>query len=352
MRRRAPVLLLLALLAGPVSAAEPGDPGLDPDRVVATVGNHLILMREVLKLVGPGLATEPDPVRRQEKVELQILALVRTDLEAQAAKRLGITISDREVDEQVRKEAENLQGLQRSLDSVLAEQGWTLEEFREFTRDRILLERFQAAMLGMDRLRSLKARPVEDSFVRPKEIQDHYRGNLEKFRRPAEARLRWIFVKAVSFLRPGLEMVEARRQAQIQAEGIRARIGKGEDFTALAREFSEDAAREKGGDQGFKGREQLPELVRGWAFSAEPGEVTDVLETPAGYLIARLEERRPERILPFEEVQDSIKMTLRRARQDIILARIRLHLVEEADITPERFRNLLRRQLVRQLQER
>jgi parvulin-like peptidyl-prolyl isomerase len=52
------------------------------------------------------------------------------------------------------------------------------------------------------------------------------------------------------------------------------------------------------------------------AFALAPGEVSDMVETPFGVHILRLEERRPERLLPLDEIREKLRDHVRRERME------------------------------------
>jgi parvulin-like peptidyl-prolyl isomerase len=96
-------------------------------------------------------------------------------------------------------------------------------------------------------------------------------------------------------LRTGPESTPAQRDSvRRQAAEIAARAKGGEDFAALARQYSQDGTREQGGDLGFFGRGRMVAPFEEAAFALRPGEVSDVVESPFGYHVIRVEERRQQ----------------------------------------------------------
>lgn len=97
-------------------------------------------------------------------------------------------------------------------------------------------------------------------------------------------------------------------QQKAKAEQLKARLAAGEDFAALAREFSEEkATAEKGGELPRlteRGRFVPPFDKAAWALGE--GEVSDVVRTRFGYHIIKLLERKPASYKPFEEVRGEL----------------------------------------------
>jgi parvulin-like peptidyl-prolyl isomerase len=83
-------------------------------------------------------------------------------------------------------------------------------------------------------------------------------------------------------------------QARAQAEQILKRLQAGEDFAALARQFSADGSREQGGDLGWFGRKVMVKPFEDAAFGLQPGQLSGIVETQFGFHIIKVEERRAE----------------------------------------------------------
>ncbi len=91
--------------------------------------------------------------------------------------------------------------------------------------------------------------------------------------------------------------VEEKIRVKEKLQGLRDRIMKGEDFTTLAVLYSEDpGSAGKGGELGFVGRGELYPEFESIAFNLKKDEVSEILETKAGFHIIQLIERRGDYI--------------------------------------------------------
>jgi hypothetical protein len=82
-----------------------------------------------------------------------------------------------------------------------------------------------------------------------------------------------------------------QQQAALEkADAILQQIRAGEDFATLARRYSEDPGSRNSGGEYIFGHGRMTPAFEAAAFSLEPGEVSDVVETPFGYHIIKTEE--------------------------------------------------------------
>jgi peptidyl-prolyl cis-trans isomerase D len=126
-------------------------------------------------------------------------------------------------------------------------------------------------------------------------------------RQPERVKVRHILVMV-----PKDATEEQRVQLRRKAEEALSKARAGQDFGALAQEYSDDARSSgQSGELPWLSREEI-KLVsfRDAAFSMEKGAISDILESPAGFHIIQSVDKQPSRIAEFDEVKDRILQLL------------------------------------------
>jgi parvulin-like peptidyl-prolyl isomerase len=137
-------------------------------------------------------------------------------------------------------------------------------------------------------------------------IRVYYEDHPLEFTVPARARARHILVA----FRPG-DGPGARTTARKKALGILSRAKAGEDFGALAKEYSDDrASAVQGGDLGEITRGQVAKEFGDAAFALKPGAISQLVETQFGFHIIRLESLTPQRLRSLDESRAEIRGVL------------------------------------------
>lgn len=147
----------------------------------------------------------------------------------------------------------------------------------------------------------------EKGNVSEEEIQRYYKENQTLFTEPLEVKIRHIVINSEPVLKE-----------------ILAQLSRGESFEKLASTYNIDRTREDGGNLGYIRRGQLAPSFAQFeeaAFSfRKKGEISEVVKTPYGYHILRLEDLRGTASRPLNQVKEKIRFFLQaRKKQDAYL---------------------------------
>ena len=138
------------------------------------------------------------------------------------------------------------------------------------------------------------------------DITSYYDNNLSRYQTPEKRHARHILFKA------GPEDdTSVHDQKKAEAEEILSRAKQGEDFAALAKEFSEGPTAVNGGDLGFFTRNRMVKPFEDAVFNMESGEISDLVKTDFGYHIIKLEETQLAGTKPIDQVHDDIAAILK-----------------------------------------
>lgn len=171
------------------------------------------------------------------------------------------------------------------------------EQFREPERASLSYLRFSADQFAG------AVNPTED------EVRDYYDGHQDQYHKAEEIRARHILFRVMSGVSD-----EQRTAVRARATEALTKAKAGEDFAALAQKYSEDSSASSGGDLGFFSRGKMVQPFEDAAFGLAVGALSDLVESPFGYHIIKVEEKRAERIDPLETVHDAIVKTLKGER--------------------------------------
>ncbi len=103
-------------------------------------------------------------------------------------------------------------------------------------------------------------------------------------------------------------------EAKALAEAALARVKKGEAFEKVAKEKSEDSSAANGGSLGCFGRGQMVPEFESVAFTLKAGTMSDVVKSPFGYHIIKVDTTLPESTLPLEQARKRIEAQLQESK--------------------------------------
>lgn len=132
-------------------------------------------------------------------------------------------------------------------------------------------------------------------------LKTRYESELEKYRIPEQRHVRHILFKVSE--QDDKQTVAKKKK---EAEKVLALANAGKDFAGLAQQYSEGPTKKNGGDLGFFPRGRMVKAFDDAVFSMPQGTISNLVRTPFGFHIIKLEAIRPGRVRPFDEVKDEL----------------------------------------------
>jgi parvulin-like peptidyl-prolyl isomerase len=282
----------------PKPAAKPAPTPISTQLTVAAIVNDdKILMADINAVVDrikeqqPNIpATDLDGMRREICEDM-----ITERLLIQEAKRQNLTPPKEKVDDAIWRYKKQF-STEGAYTKYLAANHKTEDDLRRMLSDEMSVG-------------ALSRKLTEDVVVGDDEIAKFYNENKADFVIPEMVHVRHIQISVKNDAAAD-ERNKARKRAE---EALKKATNNNADFTALAKEYSDDKVSvASGGDLGFIARDDIVDKAFGdAAFSAPVGKVyPKLVETKFGYNIIKVEEKKPSRTLALSEVSAAIKQRL------------------------------------------
>lgn len=283
LRRLASFALLAVLLPGgiPAHAQQTAKPRtiVTLDRIVAIVNDEVITQQELSARVDFAfrqLKQQGTPPPPREVIERQLVErLINDRVQIQHAREIGLRVDDAELGKALERIASDNKMSLGQLRGALENDGVPFDKFREDIRNEITLSR-------------LREREVAQKIViTESEIDNFLQTQQAQAGRGDEYNVSHILVAVPENASP--EQLQARRA---RAEQALAQVKGGADFRQVAAAFSDAPEALQGGLIGWRESNRLPGLFLEALKSLQAGATTELLRSPNGFHILRLNERR------------------------------------------------------------
>lgn len=271
------LLSLFGLLASPsgrVAAASP----LEADHIVAVVNSEVITRHDLdirLESALRQLRAQGTPLPPQDQLERQMLErLVMERLQLQYAQETGIKPDDVQLDQAIAR--------------IAAGNNLSLPEFRKaLEADGIAFATFREEIRNEMSIVRLREREVDSKLIISEGEIDNYLANQAAGSGSQEYQLAHILLRAPESASP--EQLQKLRQ---RAEEALQRARGGENFAELSAAYSDAPDALQGGSLGWRQRDRLPALYAEAVSALQPGQVSGLLRSSAGFHIVKLLETR------------------------------------------------------------
>jgi len=295
--------------ATPGSAAAPGAPAAaikpmpaEIPAVLARVNGEAIERWEfdnAVKRIEARAGGPVPPEKRDEILRGVLDQLVAYHLLAQESRARKIAIGDPEVEARIADIRKSFPS-EDAFTKGIASQGLTPEHLRLQTRT------------SLEVAKMIDAEVSSKVAVQDAEVSTFYQQNLEKFKQGDSVHASHILFGVAQGATPE-QKTEAKAKAQAALKQVRA----GADFATIAKAVSQDpGSAPNGGDLGFFPKGQMNPQFEDAAFGTKTGTVSAVVETPFGFHIIKVHERRAPRTAPLTEVAGQIKDFLTQGQRE------------------------------------
>ena len=296
-----------------------------------------------------------DNAKQDDLKRLTMRSLVDQELIAQQAKDLGIVVTDQELSEGIAKSPQFQQNGTFDFDYYkrLVENGYgmSVPRFedawrRDMLRTKVLQSVLNGAQVSDDEVRAWYVAQHESASIgyvkftgfmfRDKaqatdaEAEEYAKAHAREIEAAYEkdAKTRWtqppaVKVRVITVRVPPGSTAEQEQAARSRIEAALAEVKAGKDFAAVAKEKSEDATKDSGGDLGFVSRGASPygKTLEDEASKLEPGQLSAVFKDRTGFHVLKAEEKKAERVQPIGEVRNQIAQEQLHAQKGVELAR-------------------------------
>jgi peptidyl-prolyl cis-trans isomerase SurA len=293
MKRHFHTIAILLLLPGLAMATT------TVSRIAAVVNSEIITTRQLDQEVSERVKGGNIPASQASALRQQVLSeLIEKTLLMQKADELRIKVAEDEIEEAIDEVQKQNKLTREQLIEALRSEGMGYERYRENLRQQIL----RYKLVG----REVQAR-VE---VTNREIRDYFRQNIEKYREEPFLRL-----SRITFPIPAKATTVQIEAIRSKAEAALSRLMQGEEFYPVLLSLTADQSAE-GGDMGTFAEGELTSAFERAVRGLKEGEISSLVETPAGFHILQVNEISAGKVRQFDSVKEEIRRILREQKTE------------------------------------
>ena len=298
-------------------------PYMSPDTtvVLATTNAFEIKNHDIMESVYQGMRGDAsiiesvDPARIESFIKQIVTLKAQQDILLAEAKNDGITVSKDSIDAFMEKNLFAPNGGKEAFLEQLKLQQVDLAFVREDTRKNMLIMKYidEVALKNVDQ------------NVTDKEVEDYYNANKEQYSQETAT------VRHILFLTQGKSDEEVD-SIKTLAKNVDKRAKAGEDFVSLVSAYSEDpGSNTTGGLYEDFPRGRMVQSFEDASFTLPVGSISDLVETPYGYHIIKVEDRKAGKTLA--DVRDEVVTALKEQKKEAAFPPVLDSLVAKYEFT-------------------
>jgi parvulin-like peptidyl-prolyl isomerase len=286
---------------------------LDDLKPIAQKGDYLDFRRNARPLLEQSLTNKISNIVLHQKAKKEMKEGIDEQL-------------DKAADTEVRQFLAGFNGNYADAEKAIKKMGMDWKSFREYQKKLILVQYFLSEELK-------DKRPITYSEMR----QYYENARDEQFHMPAMVQFRLIDIMPAKIkINANDPNLTREKAAQQLADTIMAKLKAGEDFGALAKQYSYDPMRAPLGGLwtpvGVGSLAAPYDVLETAAMKIEPGQVAGPIAAKDHIFILKLESKRAESYEPFERVQHNVETSIKYQRRKDAVDKLTTKLMAQADI--------------------
>jgi peptidyl-prolyl cis-trans isomerase SurA len=283
--------------------ATPADDSLNlrfANGIAAIAEDKIITVDDVRREVTPLIAQLNREAKNEQEFNQKLEALqdeaiqnlidrvlIIKDFQKDDKKHVPTSFVDNEIADQLSDQFDNDRS---KFLAYLRARGTTVREYRREVEEDIIYNYM------------VRQQRKSQSIVSPIRIEQYYKENKDRFYQDDSVHLRLIQLPRSTG--------ETDGALRGKADSILLRLRSGEKFEDLAKEYSSDSRRGKGGDWGWMKRSDLKPEFSEPLFAVKKGECSEPVILPEGCFLLYADDRKYAGIQPLDEVRDQIERIL------------------------------------------
>ena len=291
------------------------------DYIVASVEDQIITCSEIQQKLTP-LEKHYREIYQGEKLEEKLKEAPQIMLEQLIQRRI-LKLKAEEAGVQVREDH-----IEAEVETLKKTYASPREFWQELEKYNLTLTKLKERIEEELRIRNFMRQYVAKGIrVSDQETKKYYQRYKDEYSSSSQVKISQILIRTSS-------PEEARKTAEEIWENLKA----GEEFSTLAKKYSQGPYANQGGSLGFIHEEELPSQVRKALSSLKIGEYTRPIQSSSGYHIIRLEGKKLSKCPPLSEIEDKIRARIYKEKIDKAYLEWMEKAREEMDVTILGFR--------------
>ena len=232
----------------------------------------------------------------KEEFDNEILnVMISQEIVNQQAEKENITVTDEEVANEMSSYMQMIENVDE-YNKFMEENGIDEEFLKNHFRQTLIFDKYRNKIMS-------------ETEITENDLRDYYNTHIDEYKKE-EIKASHILITTLNDMGEPLSEEETAKK-ESEAQDILARIKQGEDFEALAKEYSDDkASASNGGDLGYFAKGVMVPEFEEAAFKLEKGQVSDVVKSSFGYHIIKVDDKREE-ITSYEDEKENILGAIR-----------------------------------------